>query len=555
VVDRHLEDVLLVEGRDGVRRALLDRSDLDDALRQGRWEGHDVVLHPRAGDEAAADDLGGDPRPDPAGELDERPRISADVVIVPFAEGDELGGLVVVDDNAERDRARERLAWQASHDPLTGVVNRAVITERIDVALAHARRTGDWPSVLFVDLDGFKAVNNEVGHEAADRLLMLAAERLEQCVRNVDTVARLGGDEFVVLCESAGDADVVQALADRLLHSLGEPFELGGDHVSLSASIGIAHAGPDHPSAEPLLHDADLAMVKAKQLGRGVSAVADQALRDLAAERALLERGLRAAIRQQEIGVAYQPVRRTATGELVAFEALARWVEPMLGDIRPQRFVPVAIEAGLVDALGERMLDLACRDVATWNRERKAVDLPPLAVHVNITGRELQSPDFLDRARDVMRRHAVLPTWVMLELTESMLLDDPETAIDRMRALHRAGIRVAIDDFGTGNWSLSSLRRFPVQMFKIDREIIAEIASSKQGHAMVKAMIDLAHGLGQEVLAEGVETTAELEVLRELGCGLVQGYRLGMPMPSEDALLLATSPTVPGRRPAATLGT
>jgi EAL domain-containing protein (putative c-di-GMP-specific phosphodiesterase class I) len=203
--------------------------------------------------------------------------------------------------------------------------------------------------------------------------------------------------------------------------------------------------------------------------------------------------------------------------------------------------VPVALETGLIQALGDRMLDLACRDVATWNRERKTIGLPPIVVHVNISGRELLSPNLLSRVRDALRQHAVLPSWIMLEMTETMLLDDPETALERLRELKRAGIRVAIDDFGTGYSSLAYLRKYPVHMVKIDREFIAEIASSKQDQAIVKSMIDLAHGLDHEVLAEGVETSAELEVLRNLGCGLVQGYLLGMPMPSEDALLLATS--------------
>ena len=322
---------------------------------------------------------------------------------------------------------------------------------------------------------------------------------------------------------------------------MAEPFDLAGEQTIVTASIGIAHAGPMYQSAEALLHDADLAMYRAKDRGRNCADVADEQLRVHAAERVLLERGLRSAIARREIGVAYQPVQNTVTGELVGFEALARWVHPVLGDVRPYRFVPVAEETGLIQALGDRMLDLACRDVATWNRERKAVGLSPIVVHVNVSGRELQSPQLLHRVRDAMRQHAVLPNWIMLEVTETMLLDDPVVALERLRELKRAGIRVAIDDFGTGYSSLAYLRRYPVHMVKIDREFIAELASSKQDQSIVKAMIDLAHGLDHEVLAEGVETGAELDVLREMGCGLVQGYLLGMPMPSEDALLLATS--------------
>ena len=582
VVDRHLEDVLMIEGRDGIRRPLLARADLDDVLRQGHWERHDVPLHARpmttSGDgQRAASSIAADiddvsdatehvdhcdalddafltdtvtelhvhgQADDPAEtELEITATcVSIDVVVVPFADDDhDLGGLVALTDNAERERARERLSWQSSHDPLTGLVNRAQVTERIDMSLQQAGRSGEWPSVLFLDLDRFKPVNDLLGHAFGDRLLVAAAERLEQCVRSADTVARLGGDEFVILCENAGDTAMVCSLADRILQAMAEPFHLAGEQTLVTASIGIAHAGPMYQSADALLHDADLAMYGAKERGRNCYEVADEQSRVKAAERVLLERGLRSAIARREIGVVYQPVQNTMTGELMGFEALARWVHPVLGDVRPYRFVPVALETGLIQALGDRMLDLACRDVATWNRERKTVGLPPIVVHVNISGRELLSPNLLTRVRDALRRHAVLPSWIMLEMTETMLLDDPETALERLRELKRAGIRVAIDDFGTGYSSLAYLRKYPVHMVKIDREFIAEIASSKQDQAIVKSMIDLAHGLDHEVLAEGVETSAELEVLRNLGCGLVQGFLLGMPMPSEEALLLATS--------------
>ena len=419
--------------------------------------------------------------------------------------------------------------------------NRALVTERIEVALVQARRSNAWPSLLFLDLDRFKHVNDSFGHAAGDRLLSKAAERLLGCVRSIDTVARLGGDEFVILVESAGDTSLVRSLAERILHAIAEPFELSGEQTFVSGSIGIAHSGPIYNSADSLLHDADLAMYRAKDRGRNCFDVADDRLRVNAAERVLLERGLRSAIARRELGAAYQPVRRTDTDELVGFEALARWVHPVLGDVRPDRFVPVAEETGLIQALGDRMLDLACRDVATWNRDRSALGLDPLVVHVNISGRDLQSPNLLERVREPLRRHGVPAHWLVLEVTESMLLDDPDKALDRMRELKRAGIRVAIDNFGTGYSSLAYLRRYPVHMVKIDREFVSEIASSTQNQCIVKAMIDLARGLDYEVIAEGVETSAELEVLRSLGCAMVQGYFIGRPLPPEDAMLLAIS--------------
>lgn len=543
LLDRPLDEALLMVGRDGAPRPMLATAELDDVLLSGTWGRTDVRLVNASGravleqgDPVAAEHL-----------------VAADVSIVPFTQDDLcVGGLVLVTDNAEREAARERLAWQAAHDPLTGLVNRAVVTERIELALIGARRSGAWPSVLFCDLDRFKHINDSFGHGAGDKLLTVAAERLLRCVRSIDTVARLGGDEFVILCESAGDTELVKGIAERILEALMEPFEVSDERTHVSVSIGVAHAGPQHTSADSLLHEADLAMYRAKERGRNCFDVADEGLRVNAAERVLLERGLRSAIARRELSVAYQPVKRADTDELVGFEALARWVHPVLGVVRPDRFVPVAEETGLIQALGDRMLDLACRDVATWNRERLEQGLDPLTVHVNISGRDLQSPHLLARVRDALRRHDVPPHWLVLEMTETMLLDDPDKALDRLRELKLAGIRVAIDDFGTGYSSLAYLRRYPVHMVKIDREFVAEIAASTQDQCIVQAMVDLARGLDYVVLAEGVETNAELEVLRRLGCQMVQGYLIGRPMPSEDALLLATSSGRPSTPDAST---
>ncbi|MCB0999093.1 MAG: EAL domain-containing protein [Acidimicrobiales bacterium] len=530
LVGRHLADALMMVGRDGTPRPLLPAAELDDVLLDGGWSRTDVHLLGAAGRLLLAD----------GGVVGPAELVTADVTLVPFHDHEVcVGALVTIIDHAEREAAREQLAWQASHDPLTGLANRALVTERIDLALVGARRSGAWPSVLFCDLDRFKHINDSFGHGAGDQLLTVAAARLQRCVRSIDTVARLGGDEFVILCESAGDTDLARGIAERILESMMDPFEVHDEQTHVSVSIGIAHAGPQHTSADALLHEADLAMYRAKDRGRNCVEVADEGLRLSAAERVLLERGLRSAIARRELSVAYQPLKRTDRDELVGFEALARWVHPVLGDVRPNRFVPVAEETGLIQALGDRMLDLACRDVGVWNRERLAQGREPLTVHVNVSGRDLQSPHLLARVRDALRRHDVPPHWLVLEVTETMLLDDPEKALDRLRELKLAGVRVAIDDFGTGYSSLAYLRRYPVHMVKIDREFVAEIASSTQDQCIVRAMVDLATGLDYEVLAEGVETGAELEVLRSLGCHLVQGFLVGRPMPADDAHELA----------------
>lgn len=534
LVDRQLESCLLAVAGDGELTPLVGPVEMEHAMTEHQWKRSDAKLLSALG---RAHLLHHGPSPWTKDLV-----VSADVVVVPFADDDQnLGGLVVLHDNAERELARERLAWQASHDPLTSLPNRALITERIEASLLQARVTGRWPALLFLDLDRFKHVNDAYGHIVGDRLLSTVAARLLTCLRSDDVVARLSGDEFVVLAEQNSAGQTVEALAERIRRTIAEPFEVAGEHTYVSVSIGVAQSGPMDSTAELLMHHADLAMYRAKDRGRNCVEVVDDVFRVHAAERALLERELRAAVARRELGVAYQPLRRSDTNELVGFEALARWVHPVLGDVRPDRFVPVAEQTGLIQALGDRMLDLACRDVATWNRQRRQGGLPPIVVHVNISGRELQSSNLLSRVREAMRRHDVLSHWVVLEMTETMLLDDPTRALERLRELKAAGIRVAIDDFGTGYSSLSYLRRYPVHMIKIDREFISDLASSKQDQSIVQAMVDLAHGLDHSVLAEGVETAAELDVLRRIGCEMVQGYFLGVPMPSADALVLAVS--------------
>jgi len=533
LVDSYVETTLLMVGRDGEPRPLVGRDELDRALRSGRWVRSDVRLVDARVPFQNVETIDGSVPPG---------LIAADVAIVAFRAGDaHLGGLVVVSDNAVREEARSKLAWQASHDALTGLPNRTLLAERIEVSLVQARRTGRWPSVLFIDLDRFKAVNDSLGHAAGDQLLVAAADRLQRCVRRGDTVARTGGDEFVVLCES-DDGAAIRVLADRIITSLNAPFDLGGEQAFVSASIGIAYASPVDVDADTLLRDADLAMYRAKETGGSRSDEADDRLRADAAERVHLERALRAAVHTDEITVAYQPVFRFETGELLGFEALARWRHPTRGLIEPNRFVPVAEESGVIHAIGERMLDLACRDLATWNAERLRTGVgAPLSVHVNISGRELASPSLLERVTAALDRHVLAPDSLALDVTEGVLLQHSDVADERLQQLHEAGVRVAIDDFGTGHTSLTSLRRFPVHVVKIDRGLVAGIDRSPRDERVARAVIDLAHALGCEVLAEGVETSGEFAALRRLGCEFVQGYLLGAPMDPHDALMMATA--------------
>ena len=533
LVDSYIEATLSMVGRDGEPRPLVGRDELDRALRAGRWVRNDVRLVDGRVPFQNVETVDGSV---PVGV------IAADVAIVAFRAGDaHLGGLVVVSDNAVREEARSKLAWQASHDALTSLPNRTLLAERIEVSLVQARRTGRWPSVLFIDLDRFKAVNDSLGHAAGDQLLVAAADRLQRCVRRGDTVARTGGDEFVVLCET-DEQSAIRQLAERIISTLNAPFDLGGEQAFVSASVGIAHASADDLDADTLLRDADLAMYRAKETGGSRIDEADDRLRADAAERAHLERALRTAVNNGEIDVVYQPVFRFETGELLGFEALARWEHPTRGSIPPSRFINLAEETGVILAIGERILDLACRDLATWNAERLRTGVGlPLSVHVNVSGRELVSPSLLERVTESLRHHQIEPTSLTLDITEAVLLEHADVADARLQELHAAGVRVAIDDFGTGHTSLTSLRRFPVQIVKIDRGLVAGIDGSPRDERVARAVIDLAHALDCQVLAEGVETSGEFGALRRLGCELVQGFLLGEPMAPHDALMMATA--------------
>jgi diguanylate cyclase (GGDEF)-like protein len=533
LVDHYLEHSLHMVGRDGEPRPLVSRDELDRALRAGRWVRNDIrLVDPRV----AYQHLETPDGTIPAGV------IAADVAIVAFRAGDaHLGGLVVVTDNAIREEARSKLAWQASHDALTSLPNRLLLAERTEVALVQARRTGRWPSVLFLDLDRFKYVNDSLGHAAGDRLLVAAADRLLRCVRRSDTVARTGGDEFVVLCDGVEDPSEVRFMAERILNALNDPFDLGADQAFVSASIGMAH-GNETLDADALLKDADLAMYRSKELGGSRIEVADDHLREAAAERMKLERSLRSAVMNEDLTVAYQPVLRVDTGELIGFEVLARWHHPTLGEVPPKRFISVAEDIGLMVAIGDRVLDTACRDIAAWNEARLQHRIgASLTMQVNISGRELASPSLIGRVIEAMRRHDVSHDTLTLDIAEDVLLHHGEVAASRLTELDDAGIKVAIDDFGSGHSSLASLRRFPVHLVKIDRGFIAGIDRSARDERVVRALVDLAHALGCIVSAEGVETIRELGVLRTLGCDYAQGYLLGKPLTADEAFLLATA--------------
>ena len=497
---------------------LIDAETLPLLMQQKRWASADISLLTRA-----------------------RPPFNADFTLVPFVTGGQRNAVVIITDHTAEQPDLTALEWRATHDPLTGLSNRTILVDRLDHALLLASRTGLWPTLMFIDLDRFKSVNDQLGTRTGDRLLVEAAVRIKRSVRAADTVARIGGDEFVVLCEALERPDVVQQVAARILNALDMPFDFNGETVSVSASIGIDSAGPTSNVGETMLHNAEIAMYRAKQNGRNRSEIFDPVIRADVRRTVDVERALREALDNGEISVMYQPIFDTHEGALIAFEALARWYDPVLGQIGPNEFVAIAEETGLIAAVGERVLDIACRDAASW---REAAQFP-VGLHVNISGRQVSASNFVNYLSRVLRHHHVDPSSLTLELQESVLLDNPERAVARLMALRELGVRIALDDFGVGYTSVASLRRFPLDTLKVDRQFVAGIAQSSQGRQNLQEIIDLAAGLDYSVIAEGVEQPEELVSLRELGFQYAQGYLLAAPMPPAEALLLAAASSIP----------
>ncbi|MCU1401367.1 MAG: conserved hypothetical signaling protein [Acidimicrobiales bacterium] len=518
LLDASLTNLLIAGDTDASAAPLLDAETLPFALLQRRWKADDVRLRPSG-----------------------LPNFPADFVLIPFDTGGRRNAVVVITDNSDREPARAQLEWQATHDPLTGLSNRAILLDRLEHALLLAARSGTWPTLIFLDLDRFKSVNDQLGHSTGDRLLIEAAERIKRSVRAADTVARIGGDEFVVLCEALERVDIASQVAARILQAMEEVFDFNGEQVRISASIGITTASPSVTTAEELLRNADLAMYRAKESGRNQIAMFDTVMHSEVRRRIDMERALRVALDNDELSVVYQPIFDTARGAVVAFEALVRWEHETFGKLSPLDFIPLAEETGLIAALGERVLDIACRDAASW----REVAGHTIGLHVNVSGRQVSASNFVSFLSRVMRHHHMDPSSLTLELQESVLLDNPERAVARLVALRELGLRIAIDDFGVGYSSLAYLRRFPLDVLKVDRQFVAGIAQSPQGQQVLQAIVDLAAGLDYSVIAEGVEQADELASLCKLGFQFAQGYLLAAPMSPTEALLLAAASALP----------
>ncbi|HEY7626968.1 MAG TPA: EAL domain-containing protein, partial [Ilumatobacteraceae bacterium] len=439
--------------------------------------------------------------------------------------------VVNVHDVTARKHAEEELLHNALHDSLTGLANRALFRNRVEHALTRRARSGLDPAVIYLDLDGFKNVNDSLGHEAGDKLLREVASRLEAVVRSGDTVARLGGDEFGVLIEESLNVELeAEEIANRTLEALTAPVTLGEAQVTVSASLGIAHADRDS-TASSLLRDADVAMYEAKATGKSRWVVYEEKMRDAAVERLRLENDLAHAVERRELRLMYQPVIELQSGEVVGFEALARWDHPQLGLIMPDRFIRIAEDSGLIVSIGRWVLEQACLTAARWRR----LHLPSLTMAVNLSARQLAAPDICRQVREALAVAKLEPAALVLEMTETALVQDAAVAAVRLAELRKLGVRLAIDDFGTGYSSLAYLRQFPVDILKIDGSFIKTITDRSKVSPIVRGLLDLGRSLDLDIVAEGIESGAQLEQLRDQRCHLGQGFLFAEPLREADA--------------------
>jgi diguanylate cyclase (GGDEF)-like protein len=446
----------------------------------------------------------------------------------------------------------DRFRESALHDPLTGLANRLLLQQRLEHAAQRAKRSKTDAAVLFADLDRFKAINDTYGHQVGDELLIAVAQRLAQLVRPGDTLARVSGDEFVFLCEDLRTADDIETLAARIDEALSLPFSVSGQQITMSASVGMAYAGPGEEIDQQLVADADIAMYQAKRKGGAAHQVIDLREAHQTADRHTLEQELHTAFAGQHLDVAYQPIVRIGDRMLTGAEALLRWTHPERGPIRTLDMIGIAEDNGLIIPLGAWVLERACTDHGRWLRRnpRTALDLA-----VNVSSRQLLAPGYAPSVAAVLESTGTDPAAVVLEMTEGIFIGDVPRTLTVLRDLRSLGVRLALDDFGTGYSSLSYLRDLPVDILKIDQSFVRVLGSTDATRSMVAAMTQLAHVMGLVVVAEGVETSEQLNAIVEVGCDYAQGFLFASAMPAAEFadLLSANEPIGPiqigARRP------
>jgi diguanylate cyclase (GGDEF)-like protein/PAS domain S-box-containing protein len=445
-----------------------------------------------------------------------------------------VGALVINTRNATDQVALEcQLRHQAFHDPLTGLANRALLTERAEQALVRSVRSGAIVSVVLVDLDGFKAVNDSLGHQVGDIVLCEVARRLESLVRPEDTVARLGGDEFVVLVDSVGGMGEAKRLAERVCDVLRPRFTLPGWDYAVTASVGVAIGTAADVDVHDLLRDADTAMYVAKTSGKDSVRLFAPSMHERAHERFRLQVDLSEAIERSELLLFYQPIFEMTDGRLKGFEALARWSHPTRGLIAPERFIPLAEESGMIVPLGRWVLREAVRQIAAWDQGHRAAR--SLTMGVNVSPYQLAVPSFIDDVQEVLENSGLAPSRLVLEITEGSLAGDAKRVVEVLADLRALGVRIAIDDFGTGYASLSHLQRLPVDILKVDRSFVAALNNEDQSGEFLRAILGVGQALSLAVVAEGIEAQDQMTTLQAMGCEMAQGFLMGKPSPAELA--------------------
>ena len=435
-----------------------------------------------------------------------------------------------MEDITERRASGAALAHQAIHDPLTGLPNRTLFVERLERELARAAVNHERVAVLFLDLDRFKVVNDSLGHSAGDRLLVAVADRLSGAMRPSDIVARFGGDEFTVLCPNVPTEETAEMIAERLIQATSRPVALVEGEVFVTASVGITLSGADSDTPETLLRNADAAMYRAKELGRDRSEVFDARAHHHAVDSLRTGNALHRAIERGELRLHYQPVFSLDAGELSGFEALIRWDHPERGLVSPMEFIPLAEETGLIVPLGSWALTEACRQLKAWHAAN--ADGHRLTMSVNLSPRQLAEPSLPNEVARILHESDVPPECVWLEITESTLMRDVESAMSALGALRALGLHLAVDDFGSGYSSLAYLERLPVEVLKVDRSFVQGVGQRADSTAIATAIVSLSRALGLHSVAEGIETTLQLDELRAVGCEMGQGFLFGAGQPA-----------------------
>jgi diguanylate cyclase (GGDEF)-like protein len=452
-----------------------------------------------------------------------------------LARNRKLAGLLVQTQLAlcQSDERYEQAMRGALHDPLTGLPNRVCFLSRLERTVLRYREShGAGYAVLHLDMDRFKLIIDSLGHHAGDEVLITASRRFAACLGESDTLARIGGDEFAILLDDCADAEQANLIARQIIASLSESFQVRGVEVYITASVGIA-VGGESSEPEHLLRDADIALHRAKSDGRNRHQVFDSAMHQRAVALLQLETDLRRAVERDELELHYQPIIETATERVGAFEALIRWRHPQRGLVMPADFIPLAEETGIITSIGQWVLNEACRQTAEWRAKFPEAD--DVAVAVNLSARQFAEPTLHDQVQEALTASGLPPHCLILEITESTVMEDAKHAAEVLRGLKSLGVKVDIDDFGTGYSSLACLHQFPIDTMKIDRSFVARLDGRPENAAIVRTIIALAHNLNMTVTAEGVETEAQFDQVRLLGAENSQGYLFSKPLGADAA--------------------